>query len=193
MPCHCHWLKPLITGMAICLVCLTGAMVVSRDPLGSPPSIDVPATADGPPRIEANYDLDKEYRWSTGAASSTLVRGEYVDRIRHDIHMLICAVNESDQDPESFRTPAEEEPVTPPKIRLLAVKGDVIHVEVINGEYLTQRMGSSGANELLAIATFTLTEYDHARFVHFHFEEGDQAIPGLYSRADFLDRWQVSE
>jgi hypothetical protein len=68
----------------------------------------------------------------------------------------------------------------------------VVNVEVINDEYLTQRMGSTGADEFLAVATFTLTEYDHIKFVNFIFELGDHASPGLYSREYFLKNWKVA-
>jgi hypothetical protein len=41
------------------------------------------------------------------------------------------------------------------------VSEQVVNVEAINDEDLTQRIGSTGAEEFLAAATFTLTEYDN--------------------------------
>jgi hypothetical protein len=73
------------------------------------------------------------------------------------------------------------------------VSEQVVNVEAINDEDLTQRIGSTGAEEFLAAATFTLTEYDNIQFVHFIFEEGDHAAPGLYSREHFLRPWKIAK
>jgi len=52
-------------------------------------------------------------------------------------------------------------------------------------------MGSTGAEEFLAAATFTLTEYDNIKAVNFIFEGGDHAEPGIYSRETFLNNWKI--
>ena len=119
-----------------------------------------------------------------------LVRGNNIDKIRDDIDKLTYAINRSDNDPETFRTPENKEPVDPPKLKLIGIKGNIASVEVINAEHLTQRMGSSGADNFLAQSTFTLTENKNIKFVNFVFEEGDHASPGIYSRNDFLVRWK---
>ncbi len=54
-------------------------------------------------------------------------------------------------------------------------------------------MGTTGAAEFLATATLTLTEYDDIKLVNFVFDEGDHAVPGLYSRKDFLRTWKAIE
>ena len=81
----------------------------------------------------------------------------------------------------------------PPKLKLIGIAGQVISVEVINDEYLTQRMGSTGAAEFLATATLTLTEYENTKFVDFNFEAGDHANPGMYSREGFLRAGKIIE
>ena len=142
------------------------------------------------------YYESKDSTWYSEIGSKDgdlLIRGEKLDRIKNDIDKLIYAINGSDKDPELFRTPADKEPIGPPKLKLIGIKGQVINIEVINDEYLTQRMGSAGAAEFLATATFTLTEYDNIKFVNFIFEEGDHAVPGLYSREDFLRTWKAIE
>lgn len=145
--------------------------------------------------IPRYYD-SRDYTWYSEVGSKEgdlLVRGKRLDRIVNDIDKLIYAINGSDKDPELFRAREHEEPIGPPKLKLIGIEGEVLSVEVINDEYLTQRMGSTGANEFLATATFTLTEYDNIKIVNFIFEEGDHAVPGLYSREDFLRTWKAIE
>jgi hypothetical protein len=136
--------------------------------------------------------LDTAYRWSADLSQpgdDLLVRGEKIDQIKTDLDQLIFAVNGSDQDPESFRTPAGQEPLGTPKLKLIELQGDLVIVEVINALYLTQRMGSTGADTFLAEATFTLMEHPSVNAVFFQFEEGDHATPGLYTRENFLNHW----
>jgi hypothetical protein len=85
----------------------------------------------------------------------------------------------------TFRAQADREPNAPLKVKLLNVKDHTASVEIINAEYVTQRMGSSGAQAYLASITFTLTENPQIKKVNFIFEEGDHAMPGTYSREDF--------
>ena len=135
------------------------------------------------------YYESKDYTWYPEIGSKgedLLIRGKNVDRIKNDINKLIYAINGSDKDPELFRTPEGKEPLGPPKLKLIGIEGEIINVEVINDEYLTQRMGTTGAAEFLAMATLTLTEYDNTKFVDFIFEAGDHAFPGLYSREALL-------
>jgi hypothetical protein len=137
---------------------------------------------------------DPSYRWVAEVSSSgqdLLVRGENLDLIRDDPERLIHALNGSDRDPDSFRTPQGQEPLGTPKLKLVSLVDDTISVEVINSPYLTQRMGSTGAEAFLAEATFTLTEHPGTTTVQFLFEEGDHARPGIYTREDFLDRWSA--
>jgi hypothetical protein len=137
------------------------------------------------------YYESREYRWYADFEDGPhLVRGKAIDRIRRDVRMLVSAVNRTDRDPETFRTPGDHEPTDPPRLKLIAIKDDVAVVEVINAEYLTQRMGTTGADTFMAEATFTLTEHKDLSSVEFLFEEGDHASPGLYSRKDFLERWK---
>jgi hypothetical protein len=143
-----------------------------------------------------DYYQNKAYTWYVPSGSkddNLLIRGAKIDKIKNDIKKLIYALNKSKEDPETFRTPENKEPTDPPKLKLKGIEETVVNVEVINHEYLTQRMGSTGADEFLAVATFTLTEYDHIKGVNFIFEVGDHATPGLYSREYFLKNWKVAQ
>lgn len=142
------------------------------------------------------YYESNDYTWNTVIGSKNgdvLIRGMKIDKIKKDINKLVNALNKSEKDPETFRTPKDKEPTDPPKLKLRGIKGEVVDVEVINDEHLTQRMGSTGAEEFLASTTFTLTEYDKIKFVNFIFEGGDHAQPGIYSRENFLNNWKIKK
>ncbi len=142
------------------------------------------------------YYTDKNYTWYALLGSKEgdrLIRGNKIDKIKNDPYKLINALNKSENDPETFRTPEDKEPTDPPKLKLRDIKEQVVNVEVINDKYLTQRMGSTGAEEFIAVATFTLTEYDNIKFINFIFEGGDHAVPGIYSREHFLKTWKTTK
>ena len=69
---------------------------------------------------------------------------------------------------------------------LLKVSGDSIFTAIKKSTYLTQQMGSSGADSYLAEVTYNLTELTGVNFVDIRFKEGDHAQPGVYSRTDFV-------
>jgi Sporulation and spore germination len=140
---------------------------------------------------------DYDYIWhvevDASAKTVALVRGGKIDAIRNDEKKLIAALNGTNKDPETFRVKAGREPNAPPKVKLLTVKNQIASVEVINAEYLTQKMGSSGALAYLASVTFTLTENPQIKKVNFVFEGGDHAMPGTYTRQDFKNYKVVSQ
>ena len=120
-----------------------------------------------------------------------MVRGRNIDQIKDDPGKLISALNGSDREPESFRTPEDREPDDPPKVKLGKIEKGTAFVEVINAEYLTQRMGTSGAQDYLASVTYTLTENPGIKVIHFVFDEGDHATPGEYTRDSFPGSYKV--
>lgn len=147
------------------------------------------------PPDKINYE-GGDYTWNVVIGASdgdALVRGKKIDTIKSDVNKLIYALNKSDQDPEAFRTAENSEPTDPPKLKFISIQDQVVNVEVINATHLTQRMGTTGAEVFLAVATFTLTEYDNIKYVNLIFEAGDHAAPGLYSRDQFLRNWKVIE
>ncbi len=139
---------------------------------------------------------ENDYIWHVevdpSAKTETLVRGGKIDAIRSDEKRLVVALNGTTKYPEAFRTKAGREPNAPPKVKLLSVKDQIASVEIINAEYLTKRMGSSGAQAYLASVTFTLTENPQIKKVKFIFEGGDHAMPGTYTRQDFKNYKIVS-
>lgn len=71
---------------------------------------------------------------------------------------------------------------------LLSVSADTAFVHINDATYLTHQLGSTGAFGYLAEVTYSLTEVPGIHFVHFDFQEGDHATPGLYKRKDFLNK-----
>ena len=71
------------------------------------------------------------------------------------------------------------------KVNFIKTSHDTIYLSIPNSEYLTQRIGSTGAENFLATTTFTLTEMRGIKYVNFKFTEGDHASPGVYSRNSF--------
>ena len=65
------------------------------------------------------------------------------------------------------------------------LSNDTLYVSIPESEFLTQRMGSAGAEGYLASTTYNLTEVKGIKFVNYNFEEGDHLSPGVYSREDF--------
>ena len=72
------------------------------------------------------------------------------------------------------------------QLELIKTSNDSIFVKIRKSTYLTQQMGSSGAEAYLAEVTYNLSELKDIRFVDIKFKEGDHASPGTYSRTDFV-------
>lgn len=64
-------------------------------------------------------------------------------------------------------------------------RNDTLDLYIDSSFYLTQSIGSAGANNYLAEATFAFTELDSVEVVNFNFEPGDHAMPGPYTRRFF--------
>lgn len=72
-------------------------------------------------------------------------------------------------------------------LNFVKISHDTVYVNIPESRYLTHNIGSTGAENYLATATFSLTEIKGIKFVNFRFTEGDHAAPGVYSRNNFKD------
>lgn len=68
------------------------------------------------------------------------------------------------------------------------ISNDTLFVRIADASYLTQQMGSSGAQVYIMETTYAYTELPNIDVVHFDFAEGDHAIPGDYTRHSFNGR-----
>jgi hypothetical protein len=71
------------------------------------------------------------------------------------------------------------------KLQFTKISSDTIYVKIPKSTYLTQQMGTTGAEMYLANATYNLTELPNISYVNFDFIEGDHAEPGTFSKKDF--------
>lgn len=74
-----------------------------------------------------------------------------------------------------------------PDIRLEWIKqqGQTAYLKITDATYLTQSMGSAGAEAYLSEVTYSLTEVEGIDSVNLNFDEGDHAAPGIYTRDQF--------
>jgi len=135
--------------------------------------------------------LNRDHTWyveyDTNAGKDLLVRGGKVKALQGDINKMIIALNKATLEAEGSNAQKEGVPLEPPKMRLQSVAEGIAHIEIIDAEYLTQRMGTSGAQNYLASTTYSLTETPGVRAVDFIFPVGDHAAPGVYTRESFKD------
>jgi len=75
----------------------------------------------------------------------------------------------------------------------VGISHDTIIVKIKESEYLTEQMGTCGADEFMISTTFSLTELKDIHFVTFDFDIGDHASPGTYSRMYYFERIKKSK
>jgi hypothetical protein len=131
---------------------------------------------------------NENYTWHAEVDPSgvdTLVRGSKIDLIKKDVGNLISALNQTEEESESSPPRGDAVNTKFPQIRLKKIEHRTADIEIANDQYLTENMGSDGAQEYLAEVTFTLTENPDIAAVNFIFHAGDHAMPGLYTRESF--------
>ena len=69
-----------------------------------------------------------------------------------------------------------------PEVYLQRVADRTAYVTLSDEQYLTQRMGTAGAESYLMAVTYSLASLTHIDCVAFDFKAGEHAIPGLYCR-----------
>lgn len=133
-----------------------------------------------------NYDLKKcecylidtnriaDYFWDSDFDTITnreyLIRGRMLDSISKSPNELIEILN-----------------LRPSKCKIdyVNIIGDTIIIKILDDEYPTEQIGTSGADCFMAETIFTLTENDSIKFVRFEMDYGSHASPGLYSRKNY--------
>lgn len=116
---------------------------------------------------------DKISIWIYDCMVDTIIQVRMVDKDTLISEKLISIINSKYQDEVI--------------LDFVNISKDTIFVKIDNSEYLTQQMGTAGADEYMISATFTLTELPKIKFVNFDFEYGDHASPGTYNRKYYLD------
>lgn len=122
---------------------------------------------------------DKISIWIYDSMVDTVIQTRKVDKDRLTSEKLINVINSKYQDEVM--------------LDLVNISNDTIFVKIDNSEFLTQQMGTTGADQYMITATFTLTELPKIKFVNFDFEYGDHASPGTYTRKYYLDWMKVNK
>jgi hypothetical protein len=106
-------------------------------------------------------------------------------KVIEKIHKL----NGSDKNPETFAAP-QGKPLHlyPPKLKLVKISADTVYLTVINDFYLTQSMGTTGAEDYIVQSGISLLEIDGINYVDYDFTMGDHAYPGTFSKAGYTPR-----
>jgi hypothetical protein len=110
------------------------------------------------------------YEFDTTTSREYLVRGKLLDSIPKSPNELIGILN---------LRPGKS------KVEYVNIVRDTIIIKILNDEYLTEQMGTFGAECYMAETIYTLTESDLIKFVRFEMDYGTHASPGLYSRKDY--------
>ncbi len=66
-----------------------------------------------------------------------------------------------------------------------ALRNDTLYAEIKNANYLTEQMGSLGAEQYIAQAVLNLTSVNGINYVRIEFEEGSHAAPDVWSKDAF--------
>lgn len=101
-----------------------------------------------------------------------LIKGRLIDSLGKSPYELIEILNKRN---------------VQPKIEYLDIQLDTIKIQIVNDEFLTEQMGTTGAYCYLGETVFTLTENHLIRFVKIEMDYGSHASPGIYTRLEFND------
>ena len=140
-------------------------------------------------RFDVNYVWHVEYDPGTG--TGLLVRGNRIDHIKNNVQALVLALNMATTQDDPARSQGEGAKSRLPRIILQRVEQKTARVDIANDRYLTESMGSAGAQDFLAGVTYTLTENPGIKAVDFAFRAGEHAMPGVYTRGDFAANYKV--
>ena len=70
-------------------------------------------------------------------------------------------------------------------LQKIKISGDTIYTEVKDSKYLTEGMGTTGAEIYLADVVLNLTELPGIKYVNISLQEGSHMQPGTWSRDNF--------
>lgn len=74
------------------------------------------------------------------------------------------------------------------QLQYVTTSHDTLFVKIPYSRCLSERMGTSGANQYLSSAVYTLAEVKGITHVNFDFEEGEHASPGTLERAEVHEK-----
>ncbi len=131
-------------------------------------------------KCEGVYEINSgnltKFYWFTDYDSISnrefLVKGTFLDSIGKSPNQLIEILNKRNSEP---------------KIEFIDLTNDTIIIKITNDEFLSERMGSTGAECFLAETVFTLTENKTIKFVNIEMDYDSHGIPGTYQRVNYKE------
>lgn len=131
-------------------------------------------------------------------SSSDSIKPEKKDSVKLDDLPWITAIDPKTGNTHLQHLPAKSADLTPqqiveaankkyPQIKLQWIKkeGNTAYLKINDATYLTQSIGSAGAEAYLSEITYSFTEVEGINSIHLQFPEGDHASPGVYTREQF--------
>lgn len=118
-----------------------------------------------------DVNVKRSMLWSYDAEADSMVKTEVLDSL--PLHVVLDTLN------KRFNTA---------NLQIEKQSGDTLYVKVNDVSFL-QQLGSSGNYGFMAEVVYSLTEFSDVSYVFLNFEEVDHAIPGLYSRKDFDNKF----
>ena len=119
---------------------------------------------------EQKMKREQYYIWEVDADKKTITKNPQLQPEFFDVDTLIAGLNE--MYPEILLE----------KVRLI---NDTLYTQIKDAAYLTDQMGSFGAEQYIAQAVINLTSVEGIRFVRIDFPEGSHASPDVWSRENF--------
>ncbi|MBC7866683.1 MAG: hypothetical protein H7X88_04025 [Gloeobacteraceae cyanobacterium ES-bin-316] len=119
----------------------------------------------------------KLYVWKTSPDYTKEINGQYTSAILN-ADSLIKGLNELNEN------------ILLEKIK---ISGDTIFTEIKDAKYLTDGMGTTGAEIYLADVVLNLTEIPGIRYVNISLQEGSHMQPGTWSKTSFAKYKPVTQ
>jgi hypothetical protein len=131
-------------------------------------------------------------------SSTDSIKPEKKDSVKLDDLPWITAIDPKTGNTHLQHLPAKSANLTPqqiveaankkyPQIQLQWIKkeGNTAYLRINDATYLTQSIGSAGAEAYLSEITYSFTEVEGINSINLDFPEGDHASPGVYTREQF--------
>ena len=119
---------------------------------------------------EQKMKREQYFIWEVDADKKTITKNPQLQPEFFNVDTLISGLNEMY-----------------PEITLenKGLRNDTLYTEIKDAEYLTNRMGSMGAEQYIAQAVINLTAVEGIKYVRIDFPEGSHAAPDVWTREQF--------
>lgn len=146
----------------------------------SPSAADTTATQeyDGSELEQPEADKSQYYIWDVNSDEKTITQNPQLRPDYYSVDTLLMGLNEKY-----------------PQVQLeqKRIGHDTLYTEIKNAQYLTEQMGSAGAEQYIAQAVVNLTSVKGINFVRIDFAAGSHTEPDVWSKESFSGYKTVKE